>query len=56
MPGSKNICAVQDEAQWLQGFVDGHRHDAVRILDVAHAAEYVGRIAEQATLASPIDR
>ena len=23
------VCAVQDGAQWLQGFVDGHRHDAV---------------------------
>jgi hypothetical protein len=44
------VCAVQDGAEWLQGFVDGHRHDAVRILDFAHAAEYVGRIAEQATL------
>lgn len=37
-------------AEWLQGFVDGHRQDAVRLLDFAHAAEYVGRIAEQATL------
>jgi hypothetical protein len=45
---AKAVCAVQDGAQWLQGFVDGHRHDAVRILDFAHAAEYLGQVAEQA--------
>jgi hypothetical protein len=44
------VAAVQDGADWLQGFVDGHRHDAVRILDFAHAAGYVGQIAEQAQL------
>ena len=33
------VCAVQDGAEWLQGFVDYHRADAVRILDFAHAAE-----------------
>lgn len=45
---AKEVCAVQDGAEWLQGFVDGHRPDAVRILDFAHAAEYLGQIAEQA--------
>src|SRR5437016_14636404 len=35
------VCAVQDGAQWLQGLVDYHCTDAVRILDFAHAAEYV---------------
>ena len=40
--------AVQDGAEWLHPFVDGHRHDAVRILDFAHAAGYVGAVAEQA--------
>ncbi len=44
------VAAVQDGADWLQGFVDGHRHDAVRILDFAHAAGYLGQIAEQAQL------
>ena len=29
------VAAVQDGADWLQGFVDGHRHDAVRILDAS---------------------
>jgi hypothetical protein len=41
------VCAVQDGAQWLQTFVDGHRQDAVRILDFAHAAGYLGTIAQQ---------
>ena len=45
---AREVCAVQDGAEWLQGFVDGHRKDAVRILDFAHAAEYLGQIAEQA--------
>jgi hypothetical protein len=39
-------CAVQDGAQWLQGLVDYHRADAVRILDFAHAAEYINAIGE----------
>jgi hypothetical protein len=42
------VCAVQDGAEWLQGFVDSHRRDAVRILDFAHAAGYLGQVAEQA--------
>jgi len=45
---AREVCAVQDGAEWLQGFVDGHRRNAVRILDFAHAAEYLGKIAEQA--------
>lgn len=40
------VCAVQDGAEWLQGLVDYHRTDAVRILDFAHAAEYVNAIGE----------
>lgn len=41
------VCAVQDGAVWLQGFVDVHRHDAVRILDFSHAAEYVSEIGNE---------
>jgi hypothetical protein len=41
------VCAIQDGALWLQGFVDGHRHDAVRILDFYHAAEYINSIGEE---------
>jgi hypothetical protein len=35
------VCAVQDGAEWLQGLVNYHCADAVRILDFAHAAEYI---------------
>jgi len=38
---AKEVCAVTDGADWLQGFVDLHRPDAVRILDFPHAAEHV---------------
>src|SRR5436305_1421275 len=40
------VCAVQDGAEWLQGLVDYHRADAVRILDFAHAAEYINAIGQ----------
>jgi len=40
------VAAVQDGAEWLQGLVDYHRADAVRILDFAHAAEYISEIGE----------
>src|SRR5713101_8413216 len=42
---AKHVCAIQDGAEWIQGFVQGHRHDALRILDFAHAASYVYEIA-----------
>lgn len=35
------VVAVADGARWIQGFVDLHRPDAVRILDFAHAAEHL---------------
>jgi hypothetical protein len=41
------VCAVQDGAEWLQGLVDYHRADAVRILDFAHAAEYINDIGQE---------
>ena len=40
------VCTVQDGAEWLQGLADYHRFDALRILDFAHAAEYVAEILE----------
>jgi hypothetical protein len=40
------VCAVLDGAEWLQGLVDDHRADAVRILDFAHAAEYISQIGQ----------
>jgi len=44
---AKEVCAIQDGAEWIQGFVQGHRHDAVRILDCAHAASYVYESADK---------
>ena len=35
------VCAVTDGADWIQGFVDVHRPDALRVLDFAHAAEHI---------------
>jgi hypothetical protein len=40
---AKTVCAVSDGAAWIQGFVDLHRPDAVRILDFSHAASAVAR-------------
>jgi hypothetical protein len=44
---AKEVCAIQDGAEWIQGFVQGHRHDALRILDFAHAADYIIELAEK---------
>jgi len=46
LEGAAAVCAVQDGAEWLQGLVDYHRADAVRILDFAHAAEYINEIGQ----------
>jgi hypothetical protein len=40
---AKTVCAVNDGAEWIQGFVDLHRPDAVRILDFPHALGYVAQ-------------
>jgi hypothetical protein len=45
---AQHVAAVTDGAEWLQGFIDYHRADAVRILDFPHAAEYVHAIGEAA--------
>ncbi len=44
---AKEVCAIQDGAGWIQGFVDGHRHDALHILDFAHAAGYIDAIVDK---------
>jgi hypothetical protein len=41
-----SVCAIQDGAEWIQGFVDMHRPDARRILDFAHAKGYLVDIAD----------
>jgi hypothetical protein len=44
---AKEVCAIQDGAEWIQDFVQSHRHDALRILDFAHAASYLSEIADK---------
>lgn len=44
--GAQVVCAVNDGAEWIQGFVDHQRDDAVRILDFAHAADYVAQVGQ----------
>jgi hypothetical protein len=40
------VAAVTDGAEWVQGFIDRHRPDAVRILDFPHAAQRLAPIAQ----------
>ncbi len=52
------VCAVMDGAGWLQGLVDVHRPDAVRILDFPHAAEHISLLLQalqQAGMPLPAD-
>jgi hypothetical protein len=39
------VAAVVDGSEWLQGFIDLQRPDAIRILDFPHAAGYLGAAA-----------
>lgn len=43
---AETVCAVNDGAEWIQGFVDLQRHDAIRILDFSHAASYVAQVGQ----------
>jgi hypothetical protein len=45
---AKTVVAVMDGAGWLQHLIDGHRPDAVRILDFPHAAGYLCQAAQAA--------
>ena len=40
------VAVVTDGAEWIQKFINHHRHDAVRILDFPHAAEHLGTMAQ----------
>jgi hypothetical protein len=40
---AETVCAVSDGADWIQKWVDYPRRDAIRILDFAHALEYVSK-------------
>jgi hypothetical protein len=41
---AKQVVAVQDGALWIQSCVDYHCPQAVRVIDFAHAQEYVARV------------
>lgn len=43
---AEQLAAVNDGAEWIQGFLDYHCPQAVRILDFAHAAERVCQIGD----------
>jgi hypothetical protein len=43
---AETVCAVNDGAEWIQGFIDVQRHDAARILDFSHAAGYVAQVGQ----------
>jgi hypothetical protein len=51
---AQQVCAVMDGAEWIDGFVDWQRKDALRILDFAHAAEYVSAIGQLAQAAGSV--
>ena len=38
------VVAVQDGARWIQSFVDYHCPQATRVIDFAHAQEYIAKI------------
>ena len=40
------VVGVMDGAPWLQGFLDQHRPDAVRVLDFPHAVEHLATAAQ----------
>jgi hypothetical protein len=40
------VAAVMDGSDWLQGFTDYHRPDALRILDFPHAGEHISQVGE----------
>lgn len=40
------VAAVVDGAEWIQGFIDYHRPDAIRILDFPHAAQRASAVGD----------
>lgn len=43
---ARGVGAVTDGSDWIQGFVDFHRPDAVRILDFPHAGEHLNIVGQ----------
>ena len=54
LAGARRVGAVVDGAVWCQSFVDLHYPEAVRILDFAHAAEYLTAIAQTSGANGPL--
>ena len=51
------VVAVNDGAPWIQGWLDFHCPDAVRILDFAHAAQRIARLGQaEGPTATPATR
>ena len=48
------VGVVVDGAEWIQGFIDLHAPQAVRILDFPHAAEYVTAIGQTQGATGPL--
>jgi hypothetical protein len=43
---ARQVAAISDGAEWIQGFIDFHAPDATRILDFPHAAQRICQIGE----------
>jgi hypothetical protein len=43
---AQQVAAVADGAEWIQGFLDLHCPDAVRILDFPHAVEHLNQVGQ----------
>jgi hypothetical protein len=54
LEGARRVGAVVDGAVWCQSFVDLHYPEAVRILDFAHAAEYLTAIGQTSGATGPL--
>jgi hypothetical protein len=54
LEGARRVGALVDGAVWCQSFVDLHYPEAVRILDFAHAAEYLTAIAQTSGVDGPL--
>lgn len=51
---ASQVVGVMDGAEWLQGLLDLHRPDALRILDFPHAAQRISAILETAQQAGSV--
>jgi hypothetical protein len=54
LEGARQVGVVVDGALWCQSFVDLHYGEALRILDFAHAAEYLSAIAQSSGANGPL--